>query len=73
MGSGCEETVQSTDKPDGGLCDDCRNRKVVVTDRGSVFYRCLLAEQDGRFPKYPRLPVLVCTGWRPGADSNVSE
>jgi GNAT superfamily N-acetyltransferase len=36
------------------------------SDRGSVFYRCLLSASDSRFPKYPRLPVVSCLGYRPG-------
>ena len=37
----------------------------VESDRGSVFYRCALAEIDPRFPKYPRLPVIICDGYAP--------
>ena len=46
-----------------GLCGHCRNARVVKSDRGSVFYRCQLAKMDHRFPKYPRLPVVRCSGW----------
>jgi hypothetical protein len=24
---------------------------------------CLLSQSDARFPKYPRLPVIVCAGY----------
>lgn len=37
----------------------------IESDRGSVFYRCALADTDPRFPKYPRLPVLRCDGFKP--------
>jgi len=46
-----------------GLCGHCRNARVMKSDRASVFYRCMLADTDGRFAKYPRLPVLRCAGW----------
>lgn len=48
-----------------GLCATCVHAKVVVSDRGSTFLRCLLSANDPRFPKYPRLPVLECSGWKP--------
>jgi hypothetical protein len=48
-----------------GLCARCRNARRVESDRGSVFYRCALADQDPRFPKYPRLPVVRCAGYEP--------
>lgn len=38
--------------------------RVVRSDKGSVFYRCALSDVDARFPKYPRIPVLECEGWR---------
>jgi uncharacterized protein (TIGR00290 family) len=49
-----------------GLCVTCANAKVVTSDRGSVFYRCLLSEKQPGFPRYPRLPVLHCAGWIAG-------
>jgi hypothetical protein len=33
------------------------------SDRGSEFWRCLLADVDARFVKYPRLPVVRCAGF----------
>ncbi len=47
-----------------GLCTDCEHVRIVRSDRGSVFYRCALSAVDPRFPKYPRLPVLSCSGFR---------
>jgi hypothetical protein len=52
-----------------GLCQACRNLRVVNNQRGSTFYLCRLAERDSRFPKYPRLPVLACDGYEPTAAS----
>jgi hypothetical protein len=46
-----------------GLCGDCQHARPMESDRGSLFLRCALALTDSRFPKYPRLPVLVCSGY----------
>jgi uncharacterized protein (TIGR00290 family) len=50
---------------DPGLCGTCQNGRIVRSDRGSVFHRCLLADKDDHFAKYPRLPVVRCVGWEP--------
>jgi len=47
-----------------GLCDTCRNARRVESAKGSVFLLCELAATDSHFPKYPRLPVLFCAGYR---------
>ena len=39
----------------------------VISDRGSVFYLCQLSKVDSSFPKYPRLPVLECAGYKRNA------
>jgi hypothetical protein len=49
---------------DPGLCGTCLHARVVRSDRGSVFYRCGLSDGDPQFPKYPRLPVIECAGWK---------
>jgi len=41
---------------------------VQETARGSRFWRCLLAEKDERFIRYPRLPVRECPGYERRAD-----
>jgi hypothetical protein len=46
-----------------GLCSDCRFMRLVESDRGSRFYLCELSATNPAFPKYPRLPVLQCTGY----------
>ena len=46
-----------------GLCANCLNVKIIRSDRGSVFYLCLLSFTDPRFVKYPVLPVLHCAGY----------
>ncbi len=37
----------------------------VETERASVFYLCERAAHDQRFPKYPPLPVIRCSGYEP--------
>jgi hypothetical protein len=46
-----------------GLCATCAHAAVIVSDRGSTFYRCERSKTDPRFPRYPRLPVVVCIGY----------
>jgi hypothetical protein len=46
-----------------GLCEDCQYSKIIRSDRGSGFYQCLRSFNDPAFPKYPRLPVLQCSGY----------
>jgi len=53
-----------------GLCANCRFVRVMESDRGSVFYLCGLSSTDAAFPKYPRLPVLQCSGFLPLTDAN---
>lgn len=47
-----------------GLCATCEHVRRVTSDRGSVFYLCQLSKVDPNFPKYPRLPVLACSGYQ---------
>jgi len=48
-----------------GLCPGCANVNVVTSSKGSRFYLCRLSAVDPRFPKYPPIPVLVCSGFVP--------
>jgi hypothetical protein len=50
-----------------GLCSTCRHSQVIESSKGSVFWLCELSKTDPRFPKYPRLPVLSCTGYQRAA------
>jgi hypothetical protein len=50
--------------PKVGLCVRCGHAKQVHSSRGSVFYLCSLSAVDSTFPKYPRLPVIRCVGYR---------
>jgi len=58
-----------------GLCATCRWVRIAKNRRGSVFYRCLRADTDPRFVKYPPLPVLSCPGYdgRDPADDPLAE
>lgn len=47
-----------------GLCGSCRHQKLVGNTRGSSFSMCLLSREDPGFPKYPRVPVGSCPGYR---------
>ena len=51
--------------PNPGLCRTCQHSRRIESDRGSIFTRCELSLEDPQFPKYPRLPVLACSGYRP--------
>lgn len=46
-----------------GLCFTCRWMRTVTSRRGSTFYRCLRADSDPRFVRYPPLPVRECPGY----------
>jgi len=47
-----------------GLCADCLHAKKIASSKGSEFLLCELSKSDPRFPKYPRLPVLSCSGYQ---------
>jgi hypothetical protein len=51
-----------------GLCAKCRHSRQIKSDRGSIFYLCRRSLTDPSFPKYPRLPVLHCSGFEAQAD-----
>ena len=45
------------------LCNSCEWQRVVVSGRGSAFSMCRKSAVDGRFRKYPSLPVMACDGF----------
>lgn len=49
-------------QPPAGLCSQCRHRKEIRTDRGSIFTQCLRSFAEPQYPRYPRIPVLTCPG-----------
>jgi hypothetical protein len=46
-----------------GLCADCMHARRIESNRGSSFLLCELSKSDPQFVKYPRLPVLSCSGY----------
>jgi hypothetical protein len=60
-------TSSKTTEPEtghDGLCANCLHARRLESARGSVFILCNLSLTDPRFPKYPRLPVLSCDGYK---------
>lgn len=51
--------------PDPGLCADCVEARKIVSGKGSVFWRCAVADRVEGWRKYPQLPVLRCSRHRP--------
>jgi hypothetical protein len=51
-----------------GICATCMHMTIICSDRGAIFYRCLLSDHDPQFPRYPRLPVRICKGWTEKAE-----
>jgi hypothetical protein len=49
-----------------GLCERCVHRRMVRSNRGATFLLCGLSRTDPRFARYPRLPVILCDGFRAG-------
>ncbi len=43
----------------------------MTSARGSTFWLCGLAAVDSRFARYPPLPVLHCSGFRPEASAGL--
>jgi hypothetical protein len=46
-----------------GLCDSCKHQQLVHNTRGSTFSLCRRSKTDPDYPRYPRLPVVECTGF----------
>jgi hypothetical protein len=51
-----------------GLCFTCRHSQIVPS-RHARYWLCRLAAVDPRFDKYPRLPVVACSGYEPRPDA----
>jgi hypothetical protein len=48
---------------DIGLCQQCASLRKVESNKGSTFFLCRRSVADKRFPKYPPLPVISCSGF----------
>jgi hypothetical protein len=59
--------------PHAGLCETCRFQRVVNTTRGSRFSLCNLSREDASYPRYPRLPVLECRGYRARGEAGATD
>ena len=59
------------ESPPAGLCDRCMHARRIENDRGSIFVLCELSRTDARFPRYPRLPVVACTGFEAAPSATV--
>ncbi len=46
-----------------GLCARCAHSSRQESARGSAFWRCLRADQDPAYRRYPPLPVQSCAGY----------
>jgi hypothetical protein len=57
------ERETSTQYVAAGLCTRCSHMRCITSDRGTLFYLCRLSATDASFPKYPRLPVIQCSGF----------
>jgi hypothetical protein len=51
-----------------GLCKTCSFARITGNRRGSIFYFCDYSNLDPTFEKYPRLPVLTCSGYQKTSD-----
>ena len=45
------------------LCEECIHKKEIISGRGSRFIMCSMSQIDKRFPKYPRQPIIKCSGY----------
>jgi hypothetical protein len=59
-----ENNKTSRDPSRVGLCADCLYAQQIESVQGSMFYLCKRSASDQRFQKYPRLPVVRCSGYR---------
>jgi hypothetical protein len=50
-----------------GLCAACAHARTVVSGRGSTFWLCGVSATDPHYARYPRLPVIRCSGFTPSA------
>jgi len=57
-----------TRDPLPGLCASCRFARTQESAKGSRFSRCLRADEDPRFMRYPPLPVRECSGYAERAE-----
>lgn len=59
--------TSKAEQPRIGLCIDCQYMRKITSARGSIFYQCGRSASNPNFPKYPRVPVIECSGYEPKA------
>jgi len=59
-----EPNNSNAERAYAGLCTDCTHGRRIQSDRGSLFYLCELSASDPSYPRYPRLPVIHCGGYK---------
>jgi len=47
-----------------GLCASCVHGQTIESSKGSIFLLCRLSFTQAGFEKYPRLPVVSCSGYQ---------
>ena len=57
----------NTDTTDVGICQNCKFVNRIFSGKGSVFIQCKQHFINKNFPKYPRLPVTICSGFKENA------
>ncbi|HTL52846.1 MAG TPA: hypothetical protein VL860_09755 [Planctomycetota bacterium] len=62
--------MSAADSTQAGLCAICRHLKRIDSCRGPVYFQCQLSLTDKQYPRYPRLPVINCTGFSAVGSSN---
>lgn len=67
-----ESENRKTEVAHVGLCADCQYLRVIRSDRGSTFYFCERSRSDPSLPKYPRLPLIQCSGYQRKTQCNQS-
>jgi hypothetical protein len=63
----CPVDAEGTPEGSGtaiGLCGRCIYARRIESAKRSVFYLCELSTTNPQFPRYPRLPVLLCAGYQ---------
>ncbi len=56
-----------------GLCETCSFHTLITTKEKNTFHLCEKGKTDPSFVKYPRLPVLECSGYRSTKDTKGHE
>jgi hypothetical protein len=64
-----EPRTERSDEVHVGLCATCHHVQRIESARGSRFYLCERSRTDARYPRYPRLPVLMCAGYESDRDA----